>query len=251
MPRYVTRSQWQARPPKAMTVMPKPVDVVYIHHDAGAFMSPPTPTIQGIQRVHQDVQGWRDIAYQEWVAYTGDVYEGRGFGVTDGATAGQSGKSLSICLQGNFENVIPTSDQITSVVNRIVAAAQEGRLSPGFRIHAHQQAPPYYKDGKNLNATQCCGKWLLERLPEIRARVAKSLAPPPAPDLPEESAMYIRYDLDPAGTNSQPTVWLVHATGRFAPSADLLGAIEASGAITRTVTCNAAASKQFLDGHPG
>jgi hypothetical protein len=63
--------------------------------------------------------------------------------------------------------------------------------------------------------------------------------------------MYVRYDLDAAGTGGQPTVWLVHATGRFAPPADLLGAIERSGAIKATVDCDAAASKQFLDGHPG
>lgn len=236
--------------------MPKPVDVIYVHHDAGPLLSDPVTTIRGIQRVHQDVQGWRDIAYQEWVAHDGDVFEGRGFGVTDGATAGQSGKSLSICLQGNFENVIPPAVQITSVVNRIVAAAQEGRLSANFRILAHQQAPPYYKDGTNLNATQCCGKFLLERLPEIRRRVIASLDPtppptPPTPDPQENDAMYIRYDLDPAATRGQPAVWLVHASGRFAPPKDLLGAIEASGAICHTVTCNAAATIAFFDSHPG
>ena len=63
--------------------------------------------------------------------------------------------------------------------------------------------------------------------------------------------MYVRYDLDAAGTGGQPTVWLVHATGRFAPPADLLGAIERSGAIKATVVCDAAASQQFIDGHPG
>jgi hypothetical protein len=46
-------------------------------------------------------------------------------------------------------------------------------------------------------------------------------------------------------------VWLVHAAGRFAPPADLLGAIERSGAIKATVVCDAAASQQFIDGHPG
>ena len=45
--------------------------------------------------------------------------------------------------------------------------------------------------------------------------------------------MYVRYNLDPATATaaSQPAVWLVCALGRFAPPADLLGAIveKASG----------------------
>lgn len=238
--------------------MPKPVGVVYVHHDAGSFLSPPTPTIQAIQRQHQDVNGWSDIAYQEWIAYNGDVYEGRGFGVVDGATAGQGGDSLSICLQGNFENVLPDARQIQSLVNRIVACAQEGRLSPGFQILAHRQAPPHYnKAGVNLNATACCGKWLVERLPEIRTRVAASLHPTPVPDPTDPSEEdidmgYIRYNLNhpPQG---EPGVWLVGPGGdRFAPPAALLAEIEASGAIRFTVTCSTPEScQQFIDGHPG
>lgn len=238
--RYWTRSQWKARPPTAMTVMPKPVDTLYVHHDAGQLMSDPPPTIRQIQRTHQDVQEWRDIAYQEWIAYNGDVFEGRGFGVTDGATAGQSGHSLSICLQGNFESVIPPARQIDSLVTRIVAAAQEGRLSPGFRILAHQQAPAYYRNGTNLNATACCGKWLLERLPEIRERVNAALHPIPIPDPtdPEDdmTPFYIRYDLHPKNS-SQVGVWLVDWTGRKSPvqSTDVLDALNAEELIVKTV----------------
>lgn len=256
--RYWTRPQWKANPPKSSpVVMPKPVDVIYVHHDAGAFMSDPVSTIQGIQRLHQ-AGDYNDIAYHEWVSYTGDVFEGRGFGVKDGATGCQGGKSLSICVQGNFDNVIPTRVQIDAIVARIVAAAQEGRLSPGFKILAHQQAPPCWKNGGNTNATACCGKHLLAELPTIRARVASALNPPPLPDptpsptptpSPEDdmAPFYVRYDLH---SSQSPAVWLVDWTGHKSPvhSPDTLKALEAQDLIVKTVDLSNSknASESFL-----
>jgi hypothetical protein len=71
--------------------------------------------------------------------------------------------------------------------------------------------------------------------------------PKPAPKPPTEDDVYVRYNL----TGQTPGVWLVSPVGRFAPPADLLGAIEKSGAVKYTVDCDAAASQQFIDGHPG
>ena len=85
------------------------------------------------------------------------------------------------------------------------------------------------------------------RLEAMTVQAIHDLCPTPPPATPTEDEMYVRYNL----TGQAPSVWLVHATGRFAPPADLLAAIERSGAIKATVTCDAAASQQFIDGHPG
>jgi hypothetical protein len=241
--------------------MPKPVAVLYVHHDAGQFMSDPVPTIQGIQRLHQDVHHWSDIAYQEWIAYTGDAFEGRGFGVVDGATGCQGGESLSICMQGNFENVIPARAQIDTLVARIVAAAQEGRLSKGFQILAHNQAPPCKTSTtSNTNATQCCGKHLISELPEIRRRVALALSPPPANDIPTPSPtptpeddmapFYVHYKLHPQNASGVGE-WLVDWTGDKSPVHDgaLVTALAKSQLIAKVVDLSASkpASDTFLN----
>jgi hypothetical protein len=222
--------------------MARPVSQVYVHHSAGSAGKDHAATVRSIQAQHMDVQGWSDIAYHELVAPDGDVYEGRGLDWQGGATQGQNSTSVAWCLLGNFEVEDVTPAAVDALCVRIAQAARDGRLSPGFRIDGHRDA----------NATACPGSRLYALLPSIRQRVALLLAPKPTPE-PEDPEMYVRYNLDPATATaaSQPAVWLVCALGRFAPPADLLGAIEQSGAVRHTVTCSQAATRQFLDGHPG
>lgn len=181
--RYVPAAEWKLLPPTSESPNGVPVDVVYVHHDTAPLLADPLATIRQHQRDHIVNKGWRDLAYQEWIANNGDVYEGRGFRVRDGATGCQGGVSLSICLQGNFEAVVPTRAQLDSLVTRIVAAARQGLLAPGFKILAHQDAPPCRASWtSNTNATACCGKHLIAELPAVRERVAAALAPDPEPE---------------------------------------------------------------------
>lgn len=241
--RYVTRSQWGARKPVSITRMARPVPTVYIHHSATPLMAPGAGTMRSIQQQHIDVQGWADIAYQECVDYHGDVYEARGFDVQGGATKGQNAVSLAICALGNYDNTAVPSAVIQSIVTRIVAAAQEGRLSVGFQIKGH----------KDAYATACPGRYLYERLPEIRNRVADTLAPhPPIP--PEDDAdMYFIYRLhkDALGAN-EAVDWIVPPNGpKFhCPSTHYTKALERAGAHVIDLTSNADASKVFRNAHP-
>jgi N-acetylmuramoyl-L-alanine amidase len=168
---YITRAQWKARPPRDITPMKKPAREVVIHHSTTPLLLDGAQACRNVQNFHMDTQGWSDIAYQELVHANGDVYEGRGFDVQGGATKGYNSTSLAICALGNFDTTIPPAALITSIANRIVAAAQERRLTVDFGIVAH----------RDRNATECCGDYLYERLPEIRARVAASLHPAPTP----------------------------------------------------------------------
>lgn len=201
----ISRAQWGALPPKATYPNGVPVDVVYVHHDAGHLTSDPYATIRSEQRDHMYRQGWLDLAYQKWIAHTGDVFDGRGFTIQDGATGCQGGVSLSICLQGNFENVLPTRAQINALVDAIVDAFRDGYLTDDFEILPHNEAPVCPASWtSNTNATLCCGKHLIAKLPEIRERVSAELygdppAPPPLPD-PPEGSMWLYFHDESTGT---------------------------------------------------
>jgi N-acetylmuramoyl-L-alanine amidase len=241
---YITRTQWGARPAKAWTPMPRPVGTVFIHHSVTPFGADGMIVVPQIQRTHMDTNGWNDIAYQELVHDNGDVYEGRGFGVIGGATRGENSTSLSICALGNYEHVIPSAALITSIVNRIVAAVQEGRLHRTPQIKGHMDS----------SATACPGRFLYERIPEITARVIASVSPPPAPDLPPtEDDMYYLYTLHPKSLNAgEPRDWVVTPGGeKFAcGSTHYLERLKAVGARQVDLSADLDASSVFRNAHP-
>jgi hypothetical protein len=154
-----------------------PVGRVYVHHSVTPMLADPAQTVRDIQRGHltHPKYDYSDIAYHELVDHRGDAWEGRGFDYRDGATWGQSGQSLSVCLLMNAEAMLPTAAMLDGLVNRIVAAARAGRLAAGFEILGHRDAPG--------NATACPGRHVHAALPEVRRRVAAALTPsaPPRP----------------------------------------------------------------------
>ena len=239
MTQYITRQQWGARPPKSVTPMPKPVRTVYVHHSVTPLLADPATTVRQIQAQHMDRQGWNDIGYQELVAHTGDVYEGRGFAVQGGATRGENSTSLAICALGNFEAMVPPSALLDSIVARIVAAARSGALAPGFQIQGHRDA----------NSTACPGQHLYERLPAIRLRVAAALSA----TRPKGDDVYHLYKLHKDALNAgEAQDWVVPPNGpKFAcGSTHYLDDLARSGAIAHDLTGDVDASRVFRNAHP-
>lgn len=122
-----------------------------------------------------DSRGWADIAYSFLIGDDGTIFEGRGFGVVGGHTAGDNSTSHALCLLGNFQGRRPTAAALDS----LVWLAKHGR-DRGFWIPTlggHRDAPGA--------STACPGNHLYALLPELRSRVNGSSAPEPSSPKPE------------------------------------------------------------------
>jgi hypothetical protein len=182
MARYVTRVDWRAKAATTITPMALPAQGVIVHHSVGNPSTPIEQAMRDIQHLHQVRNGWFDFAYQEAVDVHGNAAEGRGFNVRSGATGRPwDGTHLTICALGNFDTTAPSDPLVNALVNRIVAAARDGKLVQGFTITGH----------RDHNATACPGRFLHARLPEIRRRVATHLTSPPTPTPISEDDMFI------------------------------------------------------------
>lgn len=105
--RLIVRSQWGARPPRAVT--PLPADHVHflvvhysaMHADEQAHHENCAARVRGIQRFHMDTRGWNDIAYNWLVCKHGFVFRGRGWGVRSAATGATNDESVAVCFLGD------------------------------------------------------------------------------------------------------------------------------------------------------
>lgn len=155
-PPIVSRHQWGARPARSRRAISTPTTWCAIHHTAGSERG--AEGVRSIQRFHQDVRGWSDIAYSFLVDADGTIFEGRGVGIAGGHTQGFNATAHAICLMGNFEDRPPTDAALAS------AAA----------LYAHGVAAGWWK--ANLRghrdfvgaSTACPGRFLYARLDRIR-----------------------------------------------------------------------------------
>ena len=85
-----------------------------------------------------DSRGWTDIAYSWLVDNKGDIYEGRGWGVSGGHTKGQNSISHGICYIGNTEVKDATNAAKESI--NLLIEEHEHRYGKGF-VRAHRDAP--------------------------------------------------------------------------------------------------------------
>jgi hypothetical protein len=72
------------------------VDAIALHH-----MAHPTAGIAEIDKWHKD-KGWAGFAYNYWIGFDGQIWEGRGFNQGAGVTS-QNSHIISIGFQGNYE----------------------------------------------------------------------------------------------------------------------------------------------------
>lgn len=170
---YVTRNQWGARPPKWSTPITRS-EGVFIHYNGPAVAQPVYDGIsssvqtflQGIQRYHQDTQGWPDIAYSWACDRAGVIYQLRGWGVAGAHTLDWNTRSHAIFfIQGQGQ---PATDAQWASARQIIAE-HDRRFGKGF-VKGHRQAP---------NSTSCPGDLIIADLAAGKGNVATN--PPPRP----------------------------------------------------------------------
>lgn len=150
--RYVTRAQWQAKPPSSVTPLPaSKVDMIYYHytaseHDETENHANCASRVRGIQAFHQQGRGWNDIAYSFLVCKHGYVFEGRGYGVHTAATGTDNSHSLAVCFLGddtiNRDDVTPAGRRaLVDITQAIVKWARKTLAFKGHRDAMNTKCP--------------------------------------------------------------------------------------------------------------
>ena len=172
----------------------------FVHHTVNAndYSRQDVPRIiRGIYAYHTQSRGWSDVGYNFLVDRFGQIWEGRAGGidrpVIGAHTLGYNEYSFAMSAIGNFEEVRP-SDAVIDAYAALMAwklslhgvAADDTSQRVGSRtfhaINGHRDA----------GSTACPGRYLYERLADIRSRAARlqkqpptTPPPPPAPPAPE------------------------------------------------------------------
>jgi N-acetylmuramoyl-L-alanine amidase CwlA len=155
----VSRSSWGAKPPKSKVPMTGAKADVFIHHTAG--LAGPADKEAAIMRELQQSafnENYRDIEYHFVVFPSGNVYEGRGWGLEGGATRDHNTDSYAISHAGNYQSEGVSQAQI-EVTRWLIAEGQK----KGFIAKS-----PIIRGHRDVNATVCPGSHLYARLPDIR-----------------------------------------------------------------------------------
>jgi hypothetical protein len=166
---------------------------VHIHHtvNSNRYSRADVPgLIRGMYRYHTQNLGWSDIGYNFLVDRFGRSWVGRAGGparpVRGAHTLGFNHSSTGVAVIGNFERKRPKRVVLTAAV-RLAAwklhkydRHPKGRI--GVRSHGSDRYPAGTRvrlrviDGhRDTNDTACPGRYLYERLPNIRRRAANRI----------------------------------------------------------------------------
>ena len=72
-------------------------------------------TFESIRKYHIEVNGWDDIGYHYLIETDGSSHKGRAEEVVGAHTKGENGRSIGICLVGNFEKYEPNERQLETL----------------------------------------------------------------------------------------------------------------------------------------
>lgn len=130
-----------------------------IVHHSSFYEADVRATLLEVQRLHRDDRQWADIGYHYLIDIDGTIYEGRDLGARGVHTMSHNTGSAGLCLLGDYRFVLPPLAQLeaTEALGRwLVAELAVTHLA------GHSQFNP---------STLCPGAGLLERLPEMAARL--------------------------------------------------------------------------------
>lgn len=136
--------------------------VIIIHH-----VGIPSGEVSA-QQIHEAhlANGWAGIGYHYVIHKDGVIDRGRPLATVGAHAEGHNYDSIGINVTGNFEEEVPTDAQIQSLEQLITALCRLYNLTPNDQtIIGH----------RDVNSTDCPGKYLYEKLPQIRHDVGAML----------------------------------------------------------------------------
>ena len=177
---FVPRQLWGAvepsQPPRYTSH-----ERIVVHHTADPYyLSTVCATrVRLYQKMHMEVNGWRDIGYQFLVCPDGKVFEGtKGGKGTKGIHArGVNDRTVAISVIGHYEQQVPTGKTLETLAALVSWLAKENSdlsledppTDFGWPLQEELQVPlvvwhDYMLRGKaqNQGTTLCAGKHLIE-----------------------------------------------------------------------------------------
>ncbi len=93
---------------KLQTRRTSDIVLIILHHRCGEG---------GVESIHQQhiKQGWAGIGYNYYIRFSGEVCEGRPVQYIPSHCQGNNGKSIGICLEGDFRKQQPTKLQMDNL----------------------------------------------------------------------------------------------------------------------------------------
>ena len=130
-------------------------DKIIVHHTGGSDTNPladtSSHTFEMIDALHR-AKGWGGCGYHYFIGKDGRVNQGRQ-DLEEGAhTIGQNTKSIGICLAGNFDATLPTSEQTNALKNLLRQKCKQYLISEK-EIFPHRLFAPKSCYGSKLSDT--------------------------------------------------------------------------------------------------
>ncbi len=150
----IVRSQWGARPLRGNHDPMGRAYRITVHHTAEPMTSTgyrsSVAEVRGLQKTHQQDQGWADVGYHFIIDRSGRIFEGRDLSI-QGAHAGDSSLNrgnIGICLLGNFHPQpdrgttyalpqTPSKDQYVSLTQLVESLRKDYKIGKR-QVWAHQ-----------------------------------------------------------------------------------------------------------------
>jgi N-acetylmuramoyl-L-alanine amidase len=163
----ISREEWGAAPPRGVFTPQDEIDHITIHHSGDIVSTTGPAHFRSWQAWHFHL-GWPDIAYHFIIGRDGNVYEGRPLtAVGDTATEYDPTGHLLIVLEGDFDVMTPTDDQLERLAELVAWASLRFDV-PLDEIAGH----------RDYAATTCPGDNLYSHIADgsIAARAAELIA---------------------------------------------------------------------------
>lgn len=181
----ISRAAWGAKPPTQVDRTFTKDEGIVVHYTAtdSARLTKHWPDCyeswRSHQRYHQVTKGWWDLAYNFGVCPHGFVFEGRGWDAQNGANRPLNDKTLSICFDGDG-NDVPIGPVVRSFKDLIDRAVVKGW---DRQVRGHGELP---RANTTIPGTACPGSAIKAgMLPELKAYVRSGTPPtPPYTDPP-------------------------------------------------------------------
>lgn len=107
--------------------------------------------------------GYVDLEYSIVVDNDGQLYMSRGIGRDPAATGGRNSISHAICAMGNYEHDAVSDRLLDGIASAALYLYANGGLQRAAITGPHRDAPE--------NATACCGRNLIARIPDLNEMI--------------------------------------------------------------------------------
>lgn len=144
-----------------LLVRPK-TDAIVIHH---VGIPDGDTSAASIHQAHLN-NGWAGIGYHYVIRKNGVIERGRPLATVGAHAYGENYHTIGINVTGNFEREVPTYAQMKSLTELVTSLCRIYKIEPGVTtIVGH----------RDYNSTDCPGRNLYSRLPQLRDDVQVNL----------------------------------------------------------------------------